>query len=525
MGLDGEDRGFSKNWIPFESLMEGSPQPELVPHYQPVHDLFIGPLEDGEIRGSITEHLSLGESTRGNIVDSSLHPITSPANKLRTSSSRGSLDNIDNSTKVIKATKAIMNKNKDSLHNSSPPQSMVYHLQDPQAEEYVASTASTSSNIEATPTPQHMHSGDGSDTLPTSDGKKVSLCEVSVTKGQHDLFMGSSEEDLNSSEQQGLALSKITIEAASNSANEEQLISYDKADTIVSIHSSVDSHHQANSTKNNQSNHLKNNVPIDLQDVNKAKNVNLTKASPPQALITGYLQQITHMDQSPAQPVPEKSQATPPAPTISETAFDHPSGATDSEPTKGEFASLSGNSLKAPKLGVSDGLVNENSNILNIAPSIQPASGPVKVDEAPEEGELIYEEGEVSDDDDPRSASTSLIPLANQSSITPKDNESGARFKSNPLLKKPSPKSKKGKRTLYRAGLKPKKTISHLLAKNDPSQTKIVDSFSPRSRSRVIENSQARSRSGSLKSGLRSPADVPTAKYSKREQAASNSPY
>ena len=407
---------------------------------------------------------------------------------------------------------------------------MDFHLQDPQVEQSVASSASTSTTIEATPISQQMHRGEGSDTLSTSgidsssmNGKNYSLSEATAIKGQLELCMVSRDEEVNCGEQQELTLPKIIIEVASTSSNEEQLISHDKAVTIVSSHSSIDSSQQATSSNNNLSNYLKNNVPIDRQEDNKTKNVNLTKTLPPQALITGYLQQVTHMEHSPAQPVPEKTQATPPAPTISETAVDHPVCATDADPAKGELASSS--NLKAPKLGVSDGLVNDNRNILITAPSIQPASDPVKVDEAPEEGELIYEEGEVSDDDDPHSASTSLIPVANHSSITPKEKESGARFKSTPPLKKPSPKSKKGKRAIYKAGIKPKKTKLHPLANNDPSQTKIDDSFSPRSRSRVIEISHARARSGSLKSGLRSPADVPTAKFSKREQAASNSPY
>ena len=240
------------------------------------------------------------------------------------------------------------------------------------------------------------------------------------------------------------------------------------------------------------------------------------------------------MNNSPAPPVLDVSPANPPDVNISEIAHIHAAalptvlGDSESSLTKGELASSSDDNSKAPKQGCAEGLINLDSKKLNDVPSSQPASGPAKVNEVPEEGELTYEEGEITDDEDTCSELASLIPLANPSSINTKVKKGlGARVKSTPVppLKKQSPKSKKGKRALYKTGIKTKQKSSSLLVSNDPSQTKIVDSFSPRSRSMINENNQARSRSGSLKSARRSPADVPTAKFSKREQTASNSPY
>ena len=107
-------------------------------------------------------------------------------------------------------------------------------------------------------------------------GKHVSLGEGTAIKGQHDLLMGTSEEGMNSGEQKELPQSRVTTEVASTSANDDQLLSHNKADTLVSRDGSIDSHLHAN-----KSNYMQKTASTDRQEVNKTKTVNLTKTLPP----------------------------------------------------------------------------------------------------------------------------------------------------------------------------------------------------------------------------------------------------
>ena len=534
---EGKLRGFGFDSHPLELYEESSSQPEPAAHHQFLDNLFIGPLEEGEVRGSINEHLPLMDAISSvNIFDSSLPPQISPVNKVQTISSNITQENICQPTEVI--IEKISSKTKVlSLHNATPPQNMDCLLQDPQAEQSMES-ASIPTTTEANPASQapqqiQSHCGAGSESLPTRGinlstmtGKNASLGEASANKVQHSLFIGSREEGLTGGEQKMLSQTKVTTNVDPKLAIDYQPVSHNLADSLDTIHSSNVNHVHSQLAKNNDS--------LKQKQTNKTKNVTCTNVLPPQALITSYIKQVPSMDNSPAPPVLDVSPANPPDVNISEIAHIHAAalptvlGDAESSLTKGELASSSDDNSKAQKQGCAEGLINLDSKKLNAAPSSQPASGPAKVNEVPEEGELTYEEGEITDDEDTCSELASLIPLANTSSVNTKVKKGlAARVKSSPVppLKKQSPKSKKGKRALYKTGIKTKQKSSSLLVSNDPSQTKIVDSFSPRSRSMINENNQARSRSGSLKSARRSPADVPTAKHSKREQATSNSQY